>query len=175
MSDPLLPLAQAPQIRRRGRPPGARNKASLGLGKYLEAMFGGLTPGQQAAELAMPKPAEVRRARLDAAQLGIRDEGMPLLQLAIVVKAERLAKALNITRAEAWAAMQKVLVELMPYVHQKQAPMSDTGKVAPPATAYLIPDGQAAELADFSDEGDVENIEFLPAADDQVGRAKSDD
>ncbi|HEY5409915.1 MAG TPA: hypothetical protein VIJ94_04225, partial [Caulobacteraceae bacterium] len=111
----------------------------MDLGKYVAATFGGMTPGQQAAELAMVKPSEIKRARQDALELGIPDRGLPPLQLAMVVKAERLAKALQIPRAEAWAALHKVLFELMPYIHQKLPPKADPGAVADLPHVFLIP------------------------------------
>lgn len=177
MSQGALDLQIRPPARRRGRPPGSRNKGSLQLGKYLEAHFGGLTPGQQAAELAMVKPAEIKRAKADALELGIPDAGLAPTQLAMVVKAARLARALGITRAEAWAALHKVLFELMPYVHQRQ-PQASEPKDGPQATVYMVPEGDAQDVGSVGGPGESDPIDliedFRPDA-DQVSPDKSHD
>lgn len=162
MVEPLTLTGPTP--RRRGRPPGARNKGGLELGKYLQAMFGGLTPGQQLAELAMVKPAEVKRAKADALALGIATD-LPALQLAVVVKAQRLAQALGITRPEAWAAQLKALGELMPYVHQRQ-PQAEAPKDAKALPqVYLIPGeapAGAQQAVDDEQQAAIEFIEEIP-------------
>ena len=102
MADPILPLqltSESPLPRRRGRPRGSSNKRSMDLAKYVAAQFGS-TPGQQMAELAMVTPAQVKRARAEAAELGIAIEGLSPLELAHLVKAKRLSRALSVTMAE---------------------------------------------------------------------------
>lgn len=172
-----LTLSEAPQPRRRGRPPGAKNRRSIDLARYIEAQFGG-TPGQQVAQLGMVTPAEVKRARKEAEELGLTDLGLGLLELAQVVKAEKLAKALGISRAEAWAAGHKAREALLPYVHQRQ-PQAAESKGKAPATVFLIPEAEAHQLPDFSvdddaDEG-VEILEDLGTGGREVGRPQSDD
>jgi hypothetical protein len=182
MSDaPTLPLAlaESPLPRRRGRPPGARNKRSVDLAKYIEAQYGS-TPGQQMAELAMVRPADVKRAKAEAMALGIDPAGLAPLELAHLVKAKRLAKALGVTTAEAWAAGHKARVDLLPYVHQRQAQASED-KTKAPATVFLVPeaDARAAEqLPDMSIDDDgagFELIEDFGEVGHQVGNPKSDD
>lgn len=179
MTQPSLPLVQTPPQRRRGRPPGARNKRSADLGRYVEAMFGGMTPGQQAAELALIKPAEIKRAKADARELGVVDLDLPPLMLAMVVKATRLANALGIEKADAWVLLQKERADLMPYIHQRQAQAPDGSKKPPaPPTVFLVPEGEAqAQLADLTPDDDdaIELIEHSSGGADDVSPDKSHD
>jgi hypothetical protein len=174
-----LSLSEAPQPRRRGRPPGAKNRRSVDLSRYIEATYGGMTPGQQAAELAMVKPADLKKAKDLARDLGILDHGLSPMMLAMAVKARQLAAAIGCETKEAWLLLQKERADLMPYIHQRQAPKADDGKVKAPATVFLVPDGEGhdqAQLADFSaDPDDIEIIDDLPAHPAQVGQMKSDD
>lgn len=161
MSDALLPLQPAQQIRRRGRPPGAKSKRSLDLARYIEATYAGQTPGQQMASICMVTPKELKEATRRADELGIQDIGLQPMVLALVVKAAQLAKALGISRAEAWSALHAERKELMGYVHQKQAPAADKGQAKPLATVFMVPDGaDAPALADFSD-ADEETLEII--------------
>lgn len=177
MAQELLPLVQSPPERRRGRPPGAKNKRSSDLARYVEAMFGGMTPGQQAAELALVKPADIRRAREAARELGIVDLDLPPLMLAMVVKATRLAKALGIEKADAWLLLQRERADLMGYIHQKQAPAQAPKDAPALPTVFMIPDGQAVELAELGDdEGDgLEILGVSPPAATKVAPRKSRD
>lgn len=174
-----LTLPEGAQPRRRGRPPGAKNRRSVDLSRYIEATYGGMTPGQQAAELAMIKPADLRRAKDLARDLGVLDVGLSPFMLAMVVKAKQLAKAIGCETRDAWLLLQKERADLMPYIHQRQAPKADDGKAKAPATVFLVPDGEAVDqvqLADFSADGDdLEFIDDLPAHPAQVGQMKSDD
>ncbi|HEV2530940.1 hypothetical protein [Phenylobacterium sp.] len=177
MSQHLLPLVESPPGRRRGRPPGARNKRSSDLARYVEATFGGMTPGQQAAELALVRPADLKKAKALAVHFGILEPEIPLLMLAMAVKARQLARAIGCDPKEAWLLLQKERAELLGYVHQKLPAASDPkGKAL--ATVFLVPEGEAAEasqLADFSDEAELEFVGDLPADVEQVGRPKSDE
>jgi hypothetical protein len=58
MSGGLLP---APEPRRRGRPKGSTNRRSRELADYVSARFGG-SAAQQAAQLALVTPAELKAA-----------------------------------------------------------------------------------------------------------------
>lgn len=180
MDQPPLPLAIAAPTRRRGRPPGAKNKRSIDLARYVEATFGGMTPGQVSAELALVKPKDLARAKAMARELGIVDLELPPLMLAMVVKAKQLSRALGCTSTEAWILLQKERAELLGYIHQKLPPKAEPkGGVMP--TVFLIPEGEAgdqAQLPDFSAEEDDADIEFvgeLGAPAQQVGQPKSDD
>lgn len=112
----------------------------------------------------MVKPKDVKLAKRHAQELGITDLGMQPLVLAMVVKAAQLAAALGISRAEAWSALHAERKALMDYVHQKQAPKADGAKAPPPATAYLIPEGEARPVMDAPDafDQDTENLDFSP-------------
>lgn len=173
-----LTLSEAPQPRRRGRPPGAKNRRSIDLARYVEATYGGMTPGQQAAELAMVKPADLKKAKDLARELGVLDVGLSPFMLAMVVKAKQLAKAIGCETRDAWLLLQKERADLMPYIHQRQAPMAES-KAKAPATVFLVPEGEAgdqAQLADFSVDGDdVEFVGELGEPAPQVGQLKSDE
>jgi hypothetical protein len=175
MTQPPLPLEIAPQVRRRGRPPGAKNRRSVDLARYVEATYGGMTPGQQAAELALVKPADLKRAKSLALELGILDVALPPLMLAMAVKARQLAVAIGCETKEAWLLLQKERAELMPYIHQRRAPEAE-GKAKAVPTVFLVPEGEAdqAQLADFSaDEEEIEIIGVSADAPEQVAQAKS--
>lgn len=191
MSDatlPLLPPSESPHSQRRGarlsvhgkplgRPPKSPNRRQGDLAKYIEAQYGS-TPGQQIAQLAMVTPAQVGRARREALELGIDPTGLDPIDLAHLVKAKRLAQAMGVTTAEAYAAGHKARVDLLPYVHQRQ-PQAAESKTKAPATVYLIPEGEAhQQLPDFSagDDGDgLEILEEMPTGGHQVGSGQSDD
>lgn len=145
-----------------GRPPKAAGKRSADLVRYIEAQYGGLTPGQVAAELALVKPADLKKAARLAAELGISGQGLPDLMLAMVVKAEQLAKALDVPRVQAWIILQKERENLLPYVHQRQAPAADK-KPGATVTAFLIPEGQAGQdqLADMTPDDDEAGLEII--------------
>lgn len=186
---PLMPLPENPHQHRPGarlsvngkplgRPPNARNKRSTDLGRYIEAMFGGMTPGQQAAELSMVKPRDLAKAKQLARELGIIDLDLPAHTLAMVVKAEQLAKALGVKRVDAWILLQKERADLLPYIHQRQAPKEAPKAGGAMVQAFLIPEGEAAghqALADFSENDGLEIIEELPLSPAPVGRSQSDD
>lgn len=167
MSDQLPTVPGAPIPKRRGRPPGSGNKRSVDLAKYLEATFAGATPGVQAAQVSMVTPAEIRRARSDAKELGIRDLGLQPIALAMVVKAHKLAKALghDTTPAGAWSAMQREREGLMAYVHQKQAPKADKGEAVQLPLVIMMEDGAdlGASMDFAEDDADaLEIIEEIP-------------
>jgi hypothetical protein len=175
-AQPSLDLAQPAPMRRRGRPHGARNRRSADLARWVEATYGGMTPGQQAAELAMVKPADLKKAKALAAELQIVDLGLDAVTLAMLVKAALLAKALGISRAEGWVLLARERVELMPYIHQRQ-PQAAESKAKPPAMAFMIPEGQAsgaAGLLSFDDDAPIEIVDDLPTGGRPVGQGQSD-
>lgn len=173
--------------KRIGRPPGAQNRGSLQLGKYLEAQFGGMTPGQQSAEMALVKPGDVARAKADAGELVrlgllrpvVLDLGIPKLQLAQIVKAVRLAIALGCDTRDAYLLGQKEREGLLKYVHQVLPPAKD-GAGAPAATVFLVPEGEAVAAASIGqlpddDDADPDFAEEFAAPLRQVGCGKSDE
>ena len=86
MDQPSLPLVIEPKPRRRGRPPGAANKRSIDLARYIEAQFGGMTPGQQAASLCLVTPADLKMAFKRAEDLRIVHPPSDRMACAMVVK-----------------------------------------------------------------------------------------
>src|SRR6516165_8659514 len=69
-----------------GRPVGARNKRSQDLARYIEHAYGGMTPGQQSAAVALISPDDVAAAPGDAQQLGLIDLGLDPVTLAMAVR-----------------------------------------------------------------------------------------
>jgi hypothetical protein len=149
-------------MRRRGRPPGARNRGSLDLARYLEARFAGMTPGQQLAELAMVTEKE----RRDAGSI----------ELAMATKARRVAQDLGCETKEAMAILVKGLTELMPYVHQKR-PIAVDARVQQLPTMFLANEGDMSPSMAHAPgaDDDAEIIDGFLAGDDQVAPPKSHD
>jgi len=146
-----LPIGPTLQRRGRGRPKGAVNKRSMDLARYIEATYGGQTPGQQAAAVSMVTPADLRQAKARAKELGIVDAGLAPVLLAMVVKARQLATALGCEARDAWMMMVKERGDLMAYVHQKQPQAAEAKDKALPVV-YAIPGeaplGALPELVD---------------------------
>ena len=95
MDQPSLPLVAMPNVRRgRGRPKGATGKRSVDLARYIEATFGGMTPGQQSAALCLVTPADLKEAKALAKELQVIDVDVDKVTLAMVIKAKKLARAL---------------------------------------------------------------------------------
>jgi hypothetical protein len=163
--------------KRIGRPPGARNKGSLDLARYIEATFGGMTPGQQLAELTMVKPADLKRARADARELGIIDVDLPLLTLAMVVKAARLAKALGCDKLEAWGMLAAERAKLMPFVHQAQPQARPSDPHAALPTIFLADraDFDAAASSPQLGGPDADIVDDFEMVGEQVSQPKSHD
>lgn len=112
MNTPALPgLAPAPK-RGPGRPKGSGNKRSGDLQRYVEAVYGGMTPGQQSAAIGLVTAKE------------LRDAGGSLV-VAMAVKANDLARMLDCEPKEAWLLMQRERADLLPYIHQKRAPKEE--------------------------------------------------
>lgn len=178
MSQPSLNLPISPIKPRRGRPPGAKSKRSIDLARYIEATFAGSTPGQQAAQLAMVTPRELKEGKAAAKDLRIIDLDLDPLTRAMVVKAERLGKALGISRADAWLLIMKEREALLPYVHQKRAPEAPAKPDDRLAHVFLVREGESVGgLLDLTghDEEAIEFLDDLSAPSDQVARPKSDD
>lgn len=149
---------------RRGRPPGSKGKRSGDLQAILVHTYGGRTPGQQLAQVCMVTPAEVRRAKARARELGLTAELMAMIE-----KAERLAKAMGWAGAQgvrdAWSMMFKAYGELLPYVHQRLAPKeAEKGQAQLPVILMdPEPAGGAALPSSFGEnEEDQGVIEVLP-------------
>lgn len=170
----LLPLGhpESPQTRRAGRPRGARNRRTADLGKYLAHRYGGMTTGQQLAELCMITARELREAKAFIREHELK--GVSPMVIAQARRAHALAVALNdhqpaadrCSPKEAMAILIKAQVELMPYVHQKLPPKAD-GENAPPATVFMVPDGDGSSLPlipDTSDDVDDQPIDFIDVA-----------
>lgn len=157
----LIPSAGGEVVKpRKGRPPGAVGKRSLDLGKYIEARFGGLTPGQQAAEIGMVTAKELRDPWLKAAAKAM---GLPPVVVAMADKARALALHLGCEPAMAWELMRKERAEILPYVHQRRAQAADTGpERALPVIMMPAERPAAAGRALAGPEGDrIEEIQGL--------------
>lgn len=112
MNMPTLPgVAPAPK-RGPGRPKGSGNKRSGDLQRYVEAVYGGMTPGQQSAQIGLVTAKELREAGGD-------------LMAAMALKAQLLARMLGCEGKEAWLLMQRERADLLPYIHQKRAPKAE--------------------------------------------------
>lgn len=109
MNTPALP-GLAPAVKRGpGRPKGSGNKRSGDLQRYVEAVYGGMTPGQQSAQIGLVTAAELRAQGGD-------------IMAAMGLKALKLAQMLGCEGKEAWLLMQRERADLLPYIHQKLAP-----------------------------------------------------
>jgi hypothetical protein len=143
-----------------GRPAGARNKRSLDLARWIAHAFGGLTPGQQAASIALVTPEDVEDAPEAAKQLGMVDLGLEPVTLALAVKAKRLAKALGCEAFEAWALMSKERDGLMKYVHQVQPPAKAAGAGAL-ATVFVVPEGEVHDVPRLPGDTEDQDPDFI--------------
>lgn len=118
----------------------------MDLAKYIEATFAGSTPGQQAAQLCMVTPKDLKEAKAAARELGIVEIDLPPMMLAMAVKANRLAKAIGCETKEAWLLLQKEREGLMPYVHQKRPLAAEAKEGEPAATVFLVRETDAQQL-----------------------------
>lgn len=141
MQVPALPGLEPAPDRRRGRPRGSKNKRSGDLRAWIEATYGGLTPGQQGAAVGLVTAREVREATKEARMLGISP-----VMLAMGRKAQVLAGLLGCKAAEAWVLMLKERAELMPYIHQRQAPAEGAGKAAPTQPLLIVADVEPGRI-----------------------------
>lgn len=176
MGGPVLPgleeAAGAVTPRPRGRPKGSTGKRSSDLHRYIEAFYGGMTPGQQMAVVGLVTPGEVKASRRKAKLVGLDP-----VMVAMAEKAGALAQVLGCTPKEAWDAMRQERAELMPYVHQKR----------PAAVELTNPDGRLQPIISglamvapvvstggMVLEGEAFEITALPTPEpEQVSRVKS--
>lgn len=164
MDQPSFDLPQVANVRRgRGRPPGARNVRSVDLARYVEAMFGGMTPGQQSAQLALVAPKDMKSAFKRAQDLRIAHPPADPFLCAMVVKATELALALGIDRATAWAFMQKERSDLLPYIHQKQPAAPAAERAGEGGAVFLVPiEGDGGAPIEMIEHFDPDVIEVVP-------------
>lgn len=167
---PALPgLSPAPK-RGPGRPRGSTNKRSGDLQRYVEAQYGGLTPGQQAAAVGLVTGKELREAGGDMIR-------------AMAAKARDLAMQLDIAPALAWELMRKERADLLPYIHQKLPPKAEAGQGDTPThTFYAVPieettaAGGGAVAGEWDTPADLleyQGVSTTPG--EQVTQAKSPD
>lgn len=142
MNTPALPgLAPAPR-RGPGRPKGSTNKRSGDLQRYVEAVYGGMTPGQQSAQIGLVTAKELREAGGD-------------LMIAMANKATQLARLIGCEGKEAWLLMQRERADLLPYIHQKRAPKAEeTPGETPTHTFYAVPMEEATAAGDGAEAGE---------------------
>ena len=158
--EPFALSNSATPQRRRGRPAGAKNRRSVDLARYVAATYGGQTPGQQSAAVAMVTPGELKRAKAMAKALGVVNLDLSPVMLAMVVKARQLATALGCDPRDAWLLMAKERIDLMAYVHQRQ-PQAEAPKVRDQLPmAFLVPEG-----------GDLASLPSIPMALDDDNEA----
>lgn len=169
MNTPALPGLPATARRRPGRPKGSTNKRSGDLQRYVEAVYGGLTPGQQGAAISLVTAKE------------LRDAGGDLVE-AMAAKAVRLARRLGCDPKEAWLLMQKERADLLPYIHQKRATKEEGDAAAPPVHFVAVPiegataAGQGGELGEWDTPPDLlENQGVNEPAAEHVTAPKSQD
>lgn len=172
MNNPILPLQMGNEPaagRRPGRPKGSTNKRSGDLQKYVEAQYGGMTPGQQAAQLGLVTAQELREAKGD-------------LVMAMAIKAQKLAALLGCEARDAWILMQKERADLLPYIHQKLPPKPEAPNTTQPVTFVAVPvdDMTAAGGGGVQGEWDtppdmLENQGLIEGVADEVTQVKSPD
>lgn len=170
MNTPALPgLAPAPR-RGPGRPKGSTNKRSGDLQRYVEAVYGGMTPGQQSAQIGLVTAAELKAAGGD-------------LMVAMALKAKDLARMLGCEGKEAWLLMQRERADLLPYIHQKRAPKEEAPEgEGSTHTILAIPMEAGTAAGDGSGAGEwdtppdlLEYQQISPVLDGEVTEPKSPD
>lgn len=169
MNNLALPGLTPGPVRRRGRPPGSGNKRSGDLRAYIEAVYGGLTPGQQAAAVGLVTAREVRDAKAEAKTRGLS----PVVQ-AMATNAKALAQVLCCDPKEAWLLMMKEREALLPYVHQRLAPREgEKGDPTKGQPMLIVADVEPGpELQHGYEEAEVFQGPALPPP-DQVAHPKS--
>lgn len=131
-----------------GRPKGSGNRRTEDLRKYVGAMYGGMTPGQQLAAVAMVTPKELREAGGD-------------MTLAMAAKAKRLARILDVKPADAWGMLQGSMKELMSYLHPKMAQLDVTsGGKSLAAPLLVIGDAPGLMAGGLANDGLGEVLEL---------------
>lgn len=170
MNTPALPgFAPAPK-RGPGRPKGSGNKRSGDLQRYVEAQYGGMTPGQQSAQIGLVTAKELREAGGD-------------LMLAMARKANDLARLLGCEGKEAWLLMQRERADLLPYIHQKRATKEEAASGDAPTHQFVgIPMEAGTAAGDGAGAGEWDTPPDLldyqgvsPALDGEVTEVKSPD
>ncbi|MFC5346277.1 hypothetical protein ACETK8_15835 [Brevundimonas staleyi] len=170
MNTPALP-GLAPAVKRGpGRPKGSGNKRSGDLQRYVEAVYGGMTPGQQSAQIGLVTAKELRDAGGD-------------LMMAMAVKARGLAAMLGCEGKEAWLLMQRERADLLPYIHQKRGQKEEAAPGDVPTHTYVaIPMEAGTAAGDGQGAGEWDTppdlLEYQSVSDDdakQVTEPKSPD
>jgi hypothetical protein len=147
MPDLVLTPPEGARPRRRGRPPGRRNRRSIDLARYIEARFSGLTPGQVLAEMVMPTPADLKRA------------GGSMVA-AMATKARELQRELGLgSVADGFAVLSRLLIELAPYVHQRRSPAPAEPAEPTLPRVYVLEAGATMEGVELSGENEADLFE----------------
>lgn len=118
--------------KRRGRPPGSRNKGTEDFHRWLQAAYPGVTPAQQSALVALVTPKEVRAA------------GGSVLK-AMAEKAKELAKAIGCDTKEAWRMLAVERAQLLGFAHPKLAQVDITSKDQQLLPLIIMPDAPAQQ------------------------------
>ena len=170
MNTPALP-GLAPAVKRGpGRPKGSGNKRSGDLQRYVEAVYGGMTPGQQSAQIGLVTAAELKAQGGD-------------IMAAMGLKALKLAQMLGCEGKEAWLLMQRERADLLPYIHQKRGQKEEAAPGDVPTHTYVaIPMEAGTAAGDGVGAGEWDTppdlLEYQSVSDDdaeQVTEPKSPD
>lgn len=171
----LVPVLKPEGEKRLGRPKGSKNKRSSDLKNWIVAEYGGLTPGQQSAAVALVTAKEVRLARPAAREMGLS----PVL-VAMMQKAEKIAAFMGWDKRDAWAAMTHERKELLPYIHQRQPQAPEAPKGDGDRPVLLVADVGADSIdardlgGDGPEDDDLQGFQQLSAPEvEQVSRPKS--
>lgn len=170
MNTPALPGFGSAPKRGPGRPKGSGNKRSGDLQRYVEAQYGGMTPGQQSAQIGLVTAKELREAGGD-------------LMTAMATKAMLLASLIRCDGKEAWLLMQRERADLLPYIHQKRATKEEAAPGDVPTHTYVaIPMEQGTAAGDGTGAGEWDTPPDLldyqgvsPVLDGEVTEPKSPD
>jgi hypothetical protein len=134
----------------------------MDLARYVEAQFGGMTPGQQSARLCLVTPADLKNAQANAKRVGLAHPPKDPMMCAMAVKAEELAKALGCERAFAWALISREREGLMKYIHQPQPAAPPKKGDGASILAYIVPEGSDGPNVEIVDDFDPDLIEVSP-------------
>lgn len=152
MDNLALPGVAPVEKRRRGRPPGSKNRRAAQLAKLNDAVYGG-TAAQQLAAFVMVTPLELAQAKGDMVRARVRKA----VNLVEVWKEETGEK---ITPADAMMLLTAGLKELLPYTDQRQAP-----REAPKGEGKALPTVVVGDVGPISMDPGCQVVDFDPDAD----------
>ena len=150
----LEPPSGAPE-KKRGRPPGAKNKASGDLRKYIAATTGS-TPGQQLADLVMVTQKDMRAGRRALQDMGQDVRAYTPMMMGYWWRRRQLMALFGWSEQYADGVMARLTDMLMPYVHQglgkAEAEKVDTRPMILADTVPLGSKGNPTQVTDMQGE-----------------------